>query len=173
MPNIELFVSCGSDRDRYRDVAKDAIERLRQVIQFEMRPDVTIAYWDYRIATPTVVPVGTLAATSLANVDRSDALVAIFGKRVPNVTTQEVREAFERRRRGEKQDVFMFAHPGLMTPQHDELLKAIENDYGETIVYAPYRDQLSFQGSLYTTLFKYLFEQLGIANPALLPRGRS
>ncbi len=172
MPNIELFVSCGSDRDKYRDLVKDAVDRLRQVIQFGLRPDVTIAYWDYRMETPTVVPVGALAATSLANVDRSDALVAIFGRRVPKITTQEIREAFERRRRGENLEVFMFAHRGLMTPKHAELLKGIEDDFGETIVYAYYQDRLSFQGLLYATLFKYLFEQLGVATHALLVRGR-
>ena len=168
MPNIELFVSCGSDRDSYRDVAKDAIERLRQVIQFEMGLDVTIAYWDYRTATPTVVPRGALASMSLANVDRSDALVAIFGRRVPRITKQEIRRAFERRRRGERQEVFVFAHPGLITSQHDGFFQRIEDDFGETIVYAPYSNRLTFQASLYTTLFQYLFGQLGTANPALL-----
>jgi hypothetical protein len=171
MRNIQLFVSCGSDRNGFRDVANDAIDRLRQVIQSEMRLEVILTQWDYRKATPTVVPAGALAATSLANVDRAAALVAIFGKRVPPITTQEVRKAFERRRSGETVDVFMFAQENLMTPRHRRLLKDIQDDFGETISYAQYQDRLSFQGALHTTLFKYLFEQLGVANPALLPGG--
>jgi hypothetical protein len=168
MLNIELFVSCGSDRDAYRDIAKDAFERLRQVIQFEMKLDVTIANWDYRAATPTVVARGALASTSLANVDRANALVAIFGRRVPSITREEVRRAFERRRGGERQVVFVFAHPGLLSPRHRSFLQEVEDDFGETIVYAPYTNQVTFQASLYTTLFQYLFGQLGTANPALL-----
>jgi hypothetical protein len=169
MLNIEVFVSCGSDRNGYRDVAKDAIERLRQLIRFEMTLEATIEYWDYRTATPTVVPRGGLAATSLANVDRSDALVAIFGRSLPNITTQEIRRAFERRERGEAEDVFVFVNPGLKTARHDAFFDRIEHDFGETIIWTPYTSRLTFQAGLYTTLFRYLFDQLGRASPALLP----
>jgi hypothetical protein len=168
MLNIELFVSCGSDRDGYRDIAKDAFERLQQVIQFEMGLDATIAYWDYRMATPTIVARGALASTSLANVDRANALVAIFGRRVPTITREEIRRAFERRRGGERQEVFVFVHPGLLSPRHATFFREVEDDFGETIVFSPYTNQVTFQALLYTTMFKYFFGQLGTANPALL-----
>jgi hypothetical protein len=67
MRAIDIFISGGSDTNKHRHLAAEAIERLRQALQYELRLDVTITSWDYRHATPTVVPEGSLAAVSLAN----------------------------------------------------------------------------------------------------------
>jgi hypothetical protein len=108
---VELFISNGSDTNRYRDVAADVGHRLTQLLQYELGYDVGIVNWDYRRATPTVVPAGTLASTSLRMVDRAEALVAIFGRRDPTVTKEEIRQAFRRLDTGEAVDVFVFANP--------------------------------------------------------------
>jgi hypothetical protein len=168
MRTINIFVSCGSDMNGHRDLAVDAIRRLQQLLQFEMNLEVTINHWDYRLATPGVVPSGALAATSLANVDRSDALIAIFGRRVPVITQHEIREAFMRRQRGETQAVFVFANPDQMTDRHRTFFTEIEQTFGEEIVFGHFANRTTFQAALYTMLFRYFFEQLGTANPALV-----
>jgi hypothetical protein len=166
--NIDIFVSNGGDTNGYRDLVADAISRLRQMIRYEMNLAVTISYWDYRDATPDVVRRGTLSATSLANVDRSDALIAIFGKRVPEITTKEIHQAFRRRQDGKQQAVFVFANPAQLAEAHRAFFKEIEETYGEEVVFGHYSNKLNFQAGLYTTLTRYLFEQLATANQALL-----
>jgi hypothetical protein len=168
---IDIFISGGSDTDRHRDVAADAISRLRQVIEYEMRLDVTLRNWDYRLSSPTVVPRGGLSAASLANVDRSDALVAIFGRRLPRITQDEIRRAFVRRQRGEQEEVFVFANRDRLTDRHNDFFEGIENEFNEAIVFAYYSDLLSFQAIVYSTLFGFLFTQLVTASPSLLPGG--
>jgi hypothetical protein len=168
MRTVNIFVSCGGDMNAHRDLAADAIRRLQQLLQFEMNLSVTINHWDFRFATPDVVPRGALATTSLTNVDRSDALIAIFGRRVPVITRQEIHEAFARRQRGEVQAIFVFANPDQLSDAHREFFAEVENAFGEEIVFGHYSNRLTFQAALYTMLFRYLFEQLGTANPALM-----
>jgi hypothetical protein len=168
MKHLEVLISNGHDTNRYRDLANDAMQRLQQTLQFEMRLAVTLLWWDYRASPPTVVPRGALAAASLATVDRSNAVVAIFGSRVPDVTTQEIRRAFQRRRDGQTVDVFVFVNPTKMGDEHRAFFAEISDTYGEEIVYQAYSGPVEFQAGLYTLLFKYLFEQLATANPDLL-----
>jgi hypothetical protein len=168
MKNLEILISNGHDTNRYRDLANDAMHRLQQTLQFEMRLAVTILWWDYRASPPTVVPRGALAAASLATVDRSNAVVAIFGSRVPNVTTQEIHRAFQRRRDGQPIDVFVFVNETRMSDEHRTFFTEIRDAYGEEIIYQAYANPIEFQAQLYTLLFKYLFEQLATANPDLL-----
>lgn len=165
---IGIMVACGGDRDRYRDVASDAISRLRQVFESDWNRAATIIEWDYRRAPPEVVRAGGLATTSLLNVDRSDALIAILGKRVPTITRLEIRRAFESRRSGIPKAIFVFANPSLWTRKHDELNAELEAEYGEGFIYAPYQDRMTFQASLYTSLFRFLFERLAVSNPPLI-----
>jgi hypothetical protein len=172
MRAIDIFISGGSDTNRHRDLASEAIDRLRQVLQYELGLDVTITSWNYRHATPTVVPGGTLAATSLANVDRSDVLVGIFAKSLPRITQEEVREALTRRQNGESQELFVFANPNRLTARHWDFFNELRDTFGEEIVFGHYTDRVTFQASLYTTLFKYLFERLTTANPPLLSGAR-
>jgi hypothetical protein len=171
--NIDVFIANGSDTNAYRDIGVDVISRLRQLLQYEMNYDVTISNWDYRAATPRVIQKGTLAATSLMNVDRSQAMIGIFGRRVPGITTKEIRRAFERRLAGDEFEIFVFANPKLVTDEHDVFFQEIVNTFGEEIDYGQYRNRLEFQALLYTTLIRYLIERLKISNPALLPGGAS
>jgi hypothetical protein len=168
MKHLEILISNGSDTNRYRDIANDALRRLQQTLQFDMRLAVTILFWDYRDAPPTVVPRDALAAASLATVDRSNAVVAIFGRRVPDITTQEIRRAFQRRRDGTAVDIFVFVNQQRMTAEHQDFFDEIRDTFGEMIVYQSYSNPVEFQARLYTLLFKYLFEQLATANPELL-----
>jgi hypothetical protein len=168
MKHLEILISNGHDANRYRDLANDAMHRLQQTLQFEMRLAVTILWWDYRASPPTVVPRGALAAARLATVDRSNAVVAIFGSRLPDVTTEEIHRAFQRRRDGESVDVFVFVNDTKMSDQHRDFFAEILNAYGEQIVYQAYSTPIEFQAQLYTLFFKYLFEQLATANPDLL-----
>jgi hypothetical protein len=171
MRAITFFVSGGSDTNRQRDIAEDTIRRLGQVIESELLLDATLRSWDYRISTPTVVPRGGLAGPSLSNVDRSEALVAIFGARLPSVTQEEIRHQFRRRRDGEPVEVYVFVNPSKLTDRHWEFFGAIEHDFGEAIVFAQYMTNLDFQALLYSTLFNFLFRQLATSTPPLVGRG--
>jgi hypothetical protein len=50
--DVQIAIANGSDTNRYRDVAADALDRLRQLLQFELHYDVTISNWDYRRVSP-------------------------------------------------------------------------------------------------------------------------
>jgi hypothetical protein len=166
--SVGIFISNGSDTNRYRDTASDVLARLRQLLQYELHYDVTLANWDYRRASPTVVPSGTMAATSLSIVDQSHALVAIFGRRCPRITCQEIRRAIERRVSGERIEVFIFLNPGLRTPEHDTFFNQLGADFAVEPVWAAYTSQVTFQAQLFTTLMRFLLEHLEISNPGLI-----
>lgn len=168
MRNVDVFISNGSDTNRYRDTVADTLRRLRQLLQYEMGYDVTITNWDYRVGSPTVVRAGALASASLGIVDRSHALVAIFGRRCPKITCDEIRRALMRRSGGERLEIFTFVNPALKTVSHQAFFDTIVNDFGEELVWAPYEDRLSFQATLFTTLVRFLLEHLEISNPALV-----
>lgn len=168
MRDVQVFISNGSDTDRYRETAADVLGRLRQLLQFEMQYDVTISNWDYRLSSPTIVPAGSLATASLRIVDRSHALIAIFGRRCPRITCEEVRRAFQRRAAGEPIEVFIFVNPSLRTGQHDSFFMDLHDTFGLEPVWAEYNSRLSFQAHVFTTLVGFLLEHLQISNPALL-----
>lgn len=168
MRDIQVFISNGSDTDRYRDVAADVLNRLRQLLQYELGYDVTISNWDYRNAPPGVVPAGSLAGVSLGVVDRSNALIAIFGRRCPRITRDEVRRALERKSAGEDIELFTFVNPRLKTTQHDAFFAEMRADFGVEIVWAPYANRLTFQAQVFTTGIGFLLKHLEIGNPTLL-----
>lgn len=171
MHNVEVFISNGREEDRYRDIGVDVLSRLQHLLRYELGYDVAIGNWDYRHAPPTVVAAGGLAATSLRMVDRSQCLVAIFGRRMPPITTAEVRQAFELRQSHSEIDVFVFANPDRVTDRYHAFVREISDTYGEQIQWAPYADPLSFQAILYITLTKFLLERLATGIPAFLTRG--
>ena len=170
MRRVEVFISNGSDTDHYRDTALDVLRRLQQLFQAELNYDVAITNWDYRIASPTLVPAGALAGPSLRVVDRSHACVAIFGRRCGLVTRQEVREMLEREARGEPVRLFVFVNPAQRTQVHDDFFADLAATFGWEPAWGPYSDRLSFQGILFTTLLGFLLEHLEIRNPELRAR---
>jgi hypothetical protein len=165
---FEFLVSASSDTDHLRDLADASIRRFQQVLRTELRLPIFFESWDYREATPTVVPRGALAATSLATVDRSSAVIPIFGRRLGRIASQEISRAFDRRQRGEDIQVVAFVHPDQRTARQREFFNGITETYGEEIVFAEYHDRLEFQGRFDAWLFRYLFERLTTANPELL-----
>ena len=167
MREVALFISNGSDTNRYRDTAGDVIRRVQQLLQAELRYDVALTEWDYRLASPSIVPAGGLAGPSLRMVDRSRACIAVFGRRCPPITRKEVTEMVERRQRGEDVGLFVFVNPAQIGPDHDAFFAEIATTYGVEVAWAPYSDRLTFQGTLFTTLMRFLLEHLEIRNPAL------
>lgn len=167
MRQVAFFISNGSDTNRYRDTAVDVIRRLQQLLQAELNYDVALTEWDYRLASPTIVPVGGLAGPSLRVVDRSRVCVAILGRRCPRVTQEEIKEMLTRRQRGEAVELFLFVNESQMTSDHHSLFAEITAAFGVELVWAPYSDRVTFQATLFTTVVRFLLEHLEIRNPAL------
>jgi hypothetical protein len=168
MRQVEVFISNGSDTNTYRNTAVDVLKRLQQLLQAELNYDVAITNWDYRLASPTLVPAGELAGPSLRVVDRSHACIAIFGRSCPRITRQEVREMLVRQQRGESVELFVFVDPKKKGLAHDQFFEDLTDAFGIELVWAPYSDPLSFQAILFTTLIGFLLNHLEIKNPALL-----
>jgi hypothetical protein len=165
---VEVFISCGDEVAALRDVGNSVLKSLQHMLLYNMRVQVTILNWDYRMAPPTVVPKGGLAGLSLSMVERSQALIAIFGKELPPVTREEIRKAFALRRAGKSVEVYVFINPALKTGEHDTFLKNIEVDFGEKVVYTHYNDSLEFQGKLFITLMPFILKRIGDAGIPLL-----
>jgi hypothetical protein len=159
---IEIFISGGGEIDALRDVAADALRRLEHMFFHELRVELSIGNWDFRVDSPRIVPSGQLATRSLQMVDLSHAAVAIFGSECPHVTTQEIHHCFELRRDGARVEVFVFVNPELRTDEHDAFFRSIDDEFGEQIVWAPYRTELELQAGVLTALTPYLLRHLGI-----------
>jgi hypothetical protein len=159
-PQTFEFLVCGSsDTNHLRDLADAAIRRFQQVLRRELDLPIFFESWDYREATPTVIPKGTLAATSLATVDRSNAVIPIFGRRLGRIASEELERAFQRRKRGEAVEVIAFVHPGQRTARQRAFFDRLTETYGEEIVFGEYHDRLEFQARFDAWLFRYLFEK--------------
>ena len=113
------MISNGADTNRYRDIAVNVAADVAHLFTYELGQPVGIRQWDYRRDNPRVVPAGALAARSLSMVERSECLLAILGATVPNITSQEVIRAFERRQAGERVDFWLFLNPDQKTSDHD------------------------------------------------------
>jgi hypothetical protein len=153
---VDIMISNGSDTDRYRDVAAGVLDMMGHMLLYQLNVPLSLTNWDYRRDPPAVVPAGQLAARSLEMVERSQALLAIFGRRVPRVTCLEIRRAFERRQAGHTHPVWVFVNPKTKTDKHQEFFDQIKHDFGEEIIHAPYTDRLSFQSKVFTTIMPHL-----------------
>src|SRR6266550_819512 len=110
MIRVDVLVVGGGDSTRYRDVAANTLASLQHMFQNELRSDLFIRSWDYRRDAPRIVPRGRLSSRSLTMVERTDILVAIFHRRLPPITCEEVRRTFERRRAGEQVEAKVFVN---------------------------------------------------------------
>ena len=72
-----------------------------------------------------------------------------------------------RRQRGEAVDLFVFANADQVGPEHDAFFDEVEATFGVELLWAPYRDRITFQATVFTTLMRLLLESLEIKNPAL------
>ena len=93
-------------------------------------------------------------------VDSSECLLAILGKNVPPIASQEMVRAFERRRAGASVEFWMFLDPRKKTRRHEDFLQRIKNEFGEEIVFAEYQSDLEFQSAVAMTLVEYVFKRL-------------
>lgn len=166
--DIEVFISCGSDVNRYRDIGDAVLRRLQHMLVRELALEVRLDTWDFREAAPHVVPAGNVSSLSLAMVEQSNALVAIFGRRSPRITRQEIRRAFEMRQAGRPVEIFTFMNPGQKQSVHDNFLDAVRDEFQEQIVWTPYSNGLEFQAKLFTTLTAYALRRVSASYPALL-----
>jgi hypothetical protein len=154
--DVALIISNGSDTDQFRDIARSVAAQVAHLFTYELEEVVSIRPWDYRMDNPRVVPGGGLAARSLSMVEKSECLLAILGPTVPNITSQEITRAFERRQAGEQVAFWLFLNPDQKNAAHDEFLDGIEASFGERIVYSEYHHAMEFQARAMTTLFAYV-----------------
>ncbi len=172
MVDIEVFISCGSDVNRYRDIGQTVLRRLAHMLVRELGLAVRLDTWDFREAAPRVVPAGSVSSLSLAMVGQAQALIAIFGRKCPQVTREEITKAFEMRRAGDPVEVFTFVNPQQREAAHDAFFQTISDDFQEQILWTPYSNSLDFQAKVFTTLTSYALRRASGSYPALLPRSR-
>lgn len=165
MIDVRIMTSNGADTNRYRDVVNDVLVRMNHMLSNELTLDVTLTNWDYRQDVPRLVPAGELAARSLNMVDRAEALLAIFGRRLPSITCAEIRRAFERRQHGEQCEVWVFLNRDRVTGEHRRFFDELAVEFGEEIVYAHYSNTLDFQARLFTTLVSFVLRRLSVQWP--------
>lgn len=168
MIQVDIFISGGGDSTRYRNLAAETLASLQHMFQNELRSDLFIRSWDYRRDAPRIVPRGQVSSRSLAMVERTDILVAIFHLRLPPITCEEVRRTFERRRAGDPVDAKVFVNRAYEgDPALRAFFKAISDDFAEDIVYQQYGTALEFQRFLFTTLTPSLLKIVSAGSPVL------
>ena len=160
MLDVALMISNGADTNQFRDIAGGVAAAVAHLFTYELEEVVSIRDWDYRMDNPRVVPGGALAARSLSMVEKSECLLAIFGPTVPDITSQEITRAFERRQAGETVDFWLFLNPDQKNADHDAFLDGINARFGERIVYSEYHHEMEFQARAMTTLFAYVTKRV-------------
>lgn len=170
MHPVKIFISCGSDVDRYRDTGKAAFETIEHMFEHELDYPIAVRSWDFRLDAPRIVRPEDMAARSLAKVEGAYAMVGIFGRRCPGITQREIRRAFELRRDGAEVEVLVFVNPNTKESAHDTFIREIRDEFGEQIVYQPYRNRLEFQARFLSALIPLLLKKTGIARPSLPER---
>lgn len=159
MIGVDIFISCGDEVATYRDVGQAVFRSLEHMFRNELEVPLAIANWDFRADAPRVVRAGDLAARSLAMVERSNALIAIFGADLPKITCKEIRRAFSLRQRGSPVDIWVFLDRGNRSRRHAEFVARIKRQFHEEIIFTLYESELDFQAKLFTTLTPYLFRR--------------
>ncbi|HEX3840765.1 MAG TPA: hypothetical protein VHU85_08235 [Acidimicrobiales bacterium] len=165
MIEIRVMIANGGDTMGYRDRALDVIQRVNHLFLHELNLEMSVTNWDFRRDTPTVIPEGTMAYRSLSMVDRSEVVLAIFGPTVPKITRKEMWHAFERRRAGDAVDVWTFVDPRKLGKVHTDYFGKIKKEFHEEIVWTEYRNKSDFQGTMFTTMFRYLIGRGGAKFP--------
>lgn len=161
MRRLRIMVSSADDADRWRDIVEDVRQRLQHSYQNEVGLFYILDSWDYRMATPTVVPRGELAGPSLAAVRASHCLILIVEGRVGDVSREEVLEAFERRANGDIIEVRVFLHEGGDEAALRELADQVLAKYNEQIVRTKFSDELNFQARMFCCLNEELLRGNG------------
>lgn len=164
---IAVGVVGGRDVDPWRAIAMSVLERLQHTFLYEVQdPDqrggIVLTCWDYHLDAPAVVPGDSLADRSLRIVDRSDGLIAIFGNRLPSITREEVWRAFEKRRKGIPQEIWIYFDPREKPPELIVFFDDIKAEFGEEPRWSECPDELDFQGKVFTTMIAFLLRHTAI-----------
>ena len=160
---VRVLISCGRDVEALRNTASTALVHLNHMLDSELRSDLLLREWDFRLDTPRDVEKGHLPDRSIEMVDRSDAVLAILRGRVPTITRLEIRRAFELRSRGIYKPVWLFMDPARNALPHHALLEGIKQDYGREVAWTPYSSRLDFQAKVLMTIVPYLIARSGTA----------
>lgn len=169
---IRLFVSCGNEVERLRDIASDVVRRVDHILVDDLDTGHTVKEWDFRLDPPREEPVGHIADRSLYFVERSDVVIAIIGASVPPVTHQEIRRVFELRAVGRDRELWVFSYrkrarnpaaSGPPRPTLKDLVKEMGDDFGTQVMYQTVKTELEFQAALMAKLVPYALRRASSA----------
>ena len=156
MVGVDIFISCGAEVERYREIGHNALVQIEHMFRYELDVPLAIGNWDFRRDAPRIVVPGGLATRSLSMVERTNAMIAIFGAALPQITCQEIRKAFRLRQAGNPVEVWLFLSQQLRSRRHTDFLARIRRDFGQQVVFAQYGDELEFQAKLFTSVIPFL-----------------
>jgi len=162
-----VFISCGEDRDPYRNIGVRAIDNLNQFTAFEDDIGPILLGWDYRRDLPRDLPAGEFERRSLEIVDEAHLLIGVLGPTVPKVTRKEILRAYERQARGEAMSPYVLADPRVWGEPHRALQRKVKRDYKREIVFGHYKSKEAFLHQMYLTLFRFMQAQATPAPPSL------
>jgi hypothetical protein len=161
MRRLSVMVSCADDANRWRDIVEGVRRHLQHSYQFELNLPYAIDSWDYRIATPTVVPRGRMAGPSLAAVGRSECLIVIVDGRVGPISREEVLEAFKLQASGQNREVHVFLRAGGDQDGLQELVDEVRETYGQQILWTTFDGELDFQARIFCCLNEEMLRGTG------------
>ena len=157
---VEIVISNGHDTDPFRDIAAGVVDTLNHLFAYEMGANFRFAVWDYRLDPPRLVPAGALPARSLAMVDRSEAVLAIFGATLPEITCKEVARSMEARRAGQPHDLWVFVDSEHPSAERSTFFHELRDEFGEEIQYTSFSSELDFQAKVFETLTLFALKRL-------------
>ena len=114
----KVFISCGQDRNPYRNIGLRVIDNLNQFTAFEVEIQPILLNWDYRRDLPRDVPAGEFERRSLEIVDQSHLLIGVLGPTVPELTRKEILRAYSRQAQGEQMRPYVLADPRAWEKPH-------------------------------------------------------
>jgi hypothetical protein len=153
---LDVFVSCGSEVENLRDVAGRVVRAVERAFYDGLDIPVSVRPKDYRDWSPEVVPAGGFSARSLAQVDKSSAVVGILGPTVPKVTAKELMRAVRRYADGESDEVWLFLASATKDEVHRRFLRRVKRVTKMNVVYQEFDDQSDFQEKLFVALIPYV-----------------
>lgn len=159
MIQLDVFVSCGSEVENLRDVAGRVVRAVERAFYDGLDIAVSVRPKDYRDWPPEVVPTRQFSARSLAQVDKSSAVVGILGASVPTVTAKELMRAVKRYADGESDEVWLFLAAATKDEAHRRFLRRVKRVTKMTVVYQEFDDLGDFQEKLFVALIPYVVKK--------------
>jgi hypothetical protein len=152
---LRIFISCGEEVEPFRDIAGRVLNALRSAFVFGLSRSVTVTYWDFRDASPAVVPAGQYSAPSLGQVDKSRAVIGILGASVPQVTGDELILATRRLAEGRIDQVWLFLDKTTKSDIHAKFIRRVRRATKMQHLYQEFEGELDFQEKLFVALTPY------------------